>query len=65
METLGLERPRASELLGQAGGHVKTALVMERRAVGRDEARALLDEAGGEAGGVIAEVVGDLGEGRK
>jgi N-acetylmuramic acid 6-phosphate etherase len=61
METLGLERPRASELLERAGGHVKTALVMERRAVSRDQARALLDE----AGGVIAQVVGDLGEGHR
>jgi N-acetylmuramic acid 6-phosphate etherase len=60
METLGLTRPLASALLEQAGGHVKTALVMDRRAVTRDQAKALLDE----AGGVIAEVVGDLGSRR-
>jgi N-acetylmuramic acid 6-phosphate etherase len=61
METLELTRPRASQLLEDAGGHVKTALVMERRGVTHDEARRLLDQ----AKGVIARVVGDLGrEGR-
>jgi len=53
METLGLERPRAAELLEAAGGHVKTALVMEGRGVSAEEARRLLAA----AGGLIAQVV--------
>lgn len=57
MELLGLERPAATALLGEAGGHVKTALVMGRLGVGREEARRRLEE----AGGVIARVVGELG----
>jgi len=57
VETLGLPRPRAAALLEEAAGHVKTALVMERRGVGREQAHALLDQ----ADGVIARVVGDLG----
>lgn len=47
MTTLELEREPARQLLGEAGGHVKTAIVMARRGVGADEARALLDESGG------------------
>jgi N-acetylmuramic acid 6-phosphate etherase len=53
VESLKIDRPRAADLLESAGGHVKTALVMERRGVGREEARRLLDE----AGGVLADVV--------
>lgn len=56
VETIGVERPEAAELLERAGGHVKTAIVMGRLGVDRAEARRLLDE----AGGVIARVVGDL-----
>jgi N-acetylmuramic acid 6-phosphate etherase len=56
IETLELERGEAEELLEAAGGHVKTALVMESRGVNATEARALLDE----AGGVLARIVGDL-----
>lgn len=44
---LGVERPRARELLAEAGGHVKTALVMGELGVGREEARRRLEEAGG------------------
>lgn len=47
MTTAGLEREPARELLGEAGGHVKTAIVMARRGVGAEEARALLEESGG------------------
>ena len=57
METLGLDRPGAAELLERAGGHVKTALVMHERGVDQGQAKRLL----GEAEGVIARVVGDLG----
>lgn len=57
VETLGVERDRATELLEGAGGHVKTAIVMGRLDVDRDEARRRLQD----AGGVIASVVGDLG----
>jgi len=53
METMGLERPAATDLLERAGGHVKTALVMQGRGVDRDEARRMLEEAGGMVGGVV------------
>jgi len=55
MELLGVEREAAAELLDDAGGHVKTALVMGRLEVDRDRASELLDEAGGH----VARVVGD------
>ena len=42
MATLGLGRREARGLLGEAGGHVKTALAMGRLGVGADEARAAL-----------------------
>lgn len=57
VETLRVERDRAAELLEAAGGHVKTAIVMGRLDVDRDEARRRLQD----ADGVIASVVGDLG----
>ncbi|NLG63845.1 MAG: N-acetylmuramic acid 6-phosphate etherase [Candidatus Cloacimonetes bacterium] len=57
METLGVDRSRAADLLERAGGHVKTAIVMGSLDIDRDEARRRLQE----AGGVIASVVGDLG----
>lgn len=47
MTTAGLEREPARELLGEAGGHVKTAIVMARCGVAAEEARALLEESGG------------------
>lgn len=56
METLGIDRPAAAELLERAQGHVKTGIVMGKLGVDRSEARRLLDE----AGGLIARVVGDL-----
>jgi N-acetylmuramic acid 6-phosphate etherase len=57
MQTLGLDRRAAAVLLEQAGGHVKTALVMHKLGVKRDEARRRLEEAGGS----IARLVPDLG----
>ena len=57
IETLALDRDIAAELLERAGGHVKTAIVMGKLGVERDEARRRLHE----EGGVIASVVGDLG----
>jgi N-acetylmuramic acid 6-phosphate etherase len=56
METLGVERPVAADLLDGAGGHVKTALVMGKLNVSADQARARLAE----SGGVISSIVGDL-----
>lgn len=56
METLGLDRPAAAELLERAGGHVKTGIVMGKLGVDREAAtRRLEDE-----GGLIVRVVGDL-----
>ena len=43
----GVDEPRARDLLAQAGGSVKLAVVMERREVGADAARALLAQARG------------------
>ncbi|MXW17127.1 MAG: N-acetylmuramic acid 6-phosphate etherase [Gemmatimonadetes bacterium] len=50
MATLGLGRGEARELLGEAGGHVKTALAMRRLGVGADEARAALERVHGVVG---------------
>ena len=58
MTILDVDRSRASELLEAAGGRVKTALVMERRGAGVEEAGRLLEE----AGGVLARVIGSLDE---
>jgi N-acetylmuramic acid 6-phosphate etherase len=57
MELLSVERERARVLLVQSGGHVKTALVMGKLDVDAAEARRRLEEAGGR----VADVVGDLG----
>ena len=53
VETLELERADAVDLLARSGGSVKTALVMHRLGVDREEARHRLDE----ADGVVARVV--------
>jgi N-acetylmuramic acid 6-phosphate etherase len=45
---MGLSREQSMELLGRAGGHVKTAVVMHRHAVGPEEAARLLEAAGGQ-----------------
>jgi N-acetylmuramic acid 6-phosphate etherase len=47
METLGLEREAARDLLARAGGRVKSALVMQRLGVEREEAERTLAEVGG------------------
>ncbi|MSR36819.1 MAG: N-acetylmuramic acid 6-phosphate etherase [Gemmatimonadetes bacterium] len=57
METTGMARSDATDLLERAGGHVKTALVMHGRGVERDEAQRLLEA----ADGMIARVVKGLG----
>jgi N-acetylmuramic acid 6-phosphate etherase len=46
-DLLGVDYEEAGELLDAAGGSVKTALVMRRRGVGRDEAERLLADADG------------------
>jgi N-acetylmuramic acid 6-phosphate etherase len=58
MTILDVDRSRASELLEAAGGSAKTALVMERRGAGQEEAARLLEE----EGGVLARVIGSLTE---
>ena len=58
METLDVDRNRASDLLAAADAHVKSALVMGSREVTLNEARGLLDA----ADGVLARVIGDLTE---
>ena len=55
METTGLARGDARAILAAADGRVKTAIVMARRAVGRDEADRLLAEHGGH----LRPIVGD------
>ena len=47
MQTLGMERPVATALLEEAGGHVKTALLMGSSGVGREAAAGILRDAGG------------------
>lgn len=56
METLGIDRERASLLLDSSGGHVKTAIVMHKLSLGPAAARQRLEQLGGS----IADVVGDL-----
>jgi N-acetylmuramic acid 6-phosphate etherase len=53
MEMGGIERAAATELLDRSGGHVKTALVMHGRGVGKAEAERLLAEAHGNVGSVV------------
>jgi N-acetylmuramic acid 6-phosphate etherase len=56
MDTLGVPREEAQQLLEASGGHVKAAIVMSRLSLDATAARARLDA----AGGAIADVVGDL-----
>ncbi len=49
----GLARPAAAELLEQAGGHVKTALVMHAKGVDRATAEALLKHAKGHVARIL------------
>ena len=55
METTGLEREAAAQVLERADGRVKTAIVMARRGVEREEAEALLAAHAGR----LRAVVGD------
>lgn len=56
-ETLGLEPDEAAELLDEAGGHVKTAIVMGRLGLNADAARTRLAEAGGLVGRVVGKLL--------
>ena len=56
MDTLGVARGQAQRLLADAGGEVKTAIVMAALSLDAALARARL----GEAGGSVAQLVGDL-----
>ena len=56
METAGVSRPEAARILDDAGGHVKSAIVMARLGIPAHEARRRLDE----SGGILTDVVGDL-----
>ena len=58
METAGVDRPEAAELLDRSRGHVKTAIVMARLGVDREEAQRRLAD----VDGVIGRIVGDLAE---
>jgi N-acetylmuramic acid 6-phosphate etherase len=55
METLDVDRDRARDLLEEADGHVKGAIVMGKTGVGLEEAHRLL----GEAQGLVSRIVGD------
>lgn len=55
METCGVDRAAARQAIDRAGGSVKVAIVMVRREVEAEEARALLDA----AGGIVRHVIGD------
>ena len=59
MATLGLGRAEARALLDEAGGHVKTALVMRRLGVGADEAAAALAGVHGVIGALPDRVAGE------
>jgi N-acetylmuramic acid 6-phosphate etherase len=43
----GLDRDKSMDLLKRADGHVKTAIVMQKRNVSLEESKSLLDRAGG------------------
>ena len=55
METTGLRRTEARSVIDAADGRVKTAIVMARRRVSRDEAERLLEEHEGR----LRSIVGD------
>jgi N-acetylmuramic acid 6-phosphate etherase len=55
VETLDLGREGAATLLDEAGGHVKTAMVMHRLGLDRDEARRRLERAGGRLADALGE----------
>jgi N-acetylmuramic acid 6-phosphate etherase len=55
METTGLPREEAREVLDAAGGRVKTAIVMARRRVSSDEADRLIAEHQGRLRGIVGD----------
>jgi N-acetylmuramic acid 6-phosphate etherase len=55
METTGLSRNDAGEIIAKADGQVKRAIVMARRGVSRDEADRLLAEHQGRLRGIIGD----------
>jgi N-acetylmuramic acid 6-phosphate etherase len=55
MEVCAIDRAQASRLLDEAGGHVKTAIVMQKRGLGRGEAEKALED----QGGVIRRITGE------
>jgi N-acetylmuramic acid 6-phosphate etherase len=55
MEVCGVSRPEARVVLDGAGGRVKTAIVMQKRGVGADEADRLIEQAGGVTRRVISD----------
>lgn len=57
METVGVDRPAATTLLEQSGGHVKTAIVMGRLDIDAESARGRLES----EGGLIGRIIPDLG----
>jgi N-acetylmuramic acid 6-phosphate etherase len=57
METLGLGREEARSILSDAGGSVKTAIVMGSLEVERTEAKRKLTEAGGHVGAVVGDLL--------
>jgi len=59
METLSVEREEARQLLAEAGGKVKVAIVMGRMGVEFQEAEQRLHQ----VEGLVSRLVGDLGEG--
>ncbi len=59
METLSVQREEARQLLAEAGGKVKVAIVMGRMGVEYQEAEERLHQ----VGGLVSQLVGDLGVG--
>lgn len=47
METTGVSYDEAADVIGRAGGSVRTAIVMQKAGLGREAAARLLDESGG------------------
>ena len=56
METVGLDRAAAAALLEEAGGHVKTAIVMGRLDLDAASARERLEAEGGQMGRLIPDI---------
>jgi N-acetylmuramic acid 6-phosphate etherase len=56
IETIGVDRPGAAALLEQAGGHVKTAIVMGRLDIDAAAARERLEAEGGQIGRLIPDI---------